>query len=63
MELHALDVVLLMPQAHYKPVRRCCGDLEHVRDRVTINDERVIARSNEWVRKSSEYTAVRVIDR
>ena len=62
MELHTLDRVMAMPQAHDQPVFRLGRDLEHVGHGVTVDDERVIARCGERVRESREHARAVVTD-
>src|SRR5262249_24486118 len=50
MELHALHRQLFVPQSHDQDIRRGSGDFERCRQRVLLDDERVIARGCEILR-------------
>ena len=61
-ELHALDVELAVAQAHDHAVVGAGGDLEHVGDRVGVDDERVVAGGLERVGEPGEHAGALVVD-
>ena len=63
MELHALPLVLPVPEAHDLALGRPRGHLEHIVNRIALHDERVIARRREWARETAEYALAAVLDR
>ena len=58
-ELHALDRELAVAQAHHQPVLGLGGDLEHVGNRIALDDERVVARRGERARQAGEHADAR----
>src|SRR3954447_18708632 len=55
MELDSLDRELAMAQSHHESVLGLSGDLEYVRNRRTLHDERVIARRRERIGETREH--------
>src|SRR6185503_13847948 len=58
MELHALDRQGLVPHAHDGPVVGPCGDLQHFRQRVFFDHERVVARGYQRLLQTAEHASM-----
>jgi len=61
-ELHAVDRVFLVHQAHDLAFLGPCGDFEAIRQGLALDDERVVARGLEGTRHAGENTLAGVMD-
>src|ERR1700678_2437839 len=62
MKLHAFDAKFAMAQAHDDNVVRLGGNFQVARERLALDDERVVARCSEWFREIFENAAAIVFD-
>ena len=62
MELHAFDGELAVPEPHHQAVLGLGRQLEHVGNRITLHDERVVARRGERIRDAREHADITMAD-
>ena len=51
MELHSLDIILLMPDTHNCAIRQLCGNLQTIRQTFPLDDQGMIASNLNALRK------------
>src|SRR4029453_3433812 len=62
MELHSFDIELAVSETHNRPILRLRGDLQNGKQSRAIDNQRVVAPSDERIRQSRKYSDTAVID-
>src|SRR5579862_7816784 len=62
MKLHSLEPQFAMPKSHDRAIVRLCGNLEFAWQRFPLDDQRMIARSLEFLRQAAKNRFAIVID-